>query len=280
MAKAKPAPKAASKKPAAKTVKVPAKAPAKAASKSGPKPSGKARVASAKSLVKPRLKTKAPPKAPTKSALVKPVASKAENKSAAPKASTSKTAAKGASLVASVGKVALKMGKAVAQALATTPKETAPKRGASAADKKAKKPTPKTVGKMSEPDIEEDDFVDDSDERDADVDAALEEEEAATDSTDEEAPVEAAAEKAPEKKKKKDDLKIDRNGDLESQWQSLHDKNKGLKAVPYKMSDNFEAKTPLMHKVLGWGYVISSVNNRLEVLFKDGIKILIANYKA
>lgn len=82
------------------------------------------------------------------------------------------------------------------------------------------------------------------------------------------------------KSKKRDDLKIDRNGDLEQQWKNLFDRSKGVKAPPYKMSETYEARTPVMHKVLGWGFVISNQNNRLEVLFKDGIKILVANYKA
>jgi hypothetical protein len=90
--------------------------------------------------------------------------------------------------------------------------------------------------------------------------------------------VEAPEEKS-EKKKKKDDFKIDRSGNLETQWKLIFDKSKALKPVPYKMSDNYEARTAIMHKVLGWGYVLTSQNNRLEVLFKDGIKFLIANYK-
>lgn len=90
-----------------------------------------------------------------------------------------------------------------------------------------------------------------------------------------------AAKVIPEKKvKKRDELKIDRTGDLGQQWRTLFEKNKGIKALPYKMSENYEAKTPLMHKVLGWGYVLTSQNDRLEVLFEDGIKILIANYKS
>jgi len=83
-----------------------------------------------------------------------------------------------------------------------------------------------------------------------------------------------------DKKKKKDDLKIDRNGDLPSQWRLVHDRSKHLKPATYKMSENYEARTALLHKVLGWGFVLTSLNNRLEVLFRDGIKILIANYKA
>jgi hypothetical protein len=82
------------------------------------------------------------------------------------------------------------------------------------------------------------------------------------------------------KTKRKDEVKIDRTGDLLQQWKSLFERSKGIKPVSYKMSDNYEAKTPLLHKVLGWGYVLTSQNNRLEVLFEEGIKFLIANYKA
>lgn len=91
---------------------------------------------------------------------------------------------------------------------------------------------------------------------------------------------EAKTPEKPEKKKRKDDPKIDRAGDLAGQWKTLFEKSKAIKPTPYKMSENYEARTPLMHKVLGWGYVLSSQNNRLEVLFQDGIKMLIANYKA
>lgn len=89
----------------------------------------------------------------------------------------------------------------------------------------------------------------------------------------------AGAEKAEKKAKKRDELKIDRTGNLEAQWKTLFEKTKGVKAAAYKMSESYEAKTPIIHKVLGWGYVLTSQNNRLEVLFKDGIKMLIANYK-
>jgi hypothetical protein len=90
---------------------------------------------------------------------------------------------------------------------------------------------------------------------------------------------EDASEKAGEKKKKKDELKFDRSGDLAQQWQLLFEKFKSLPAPPYVMSENYEARGALVHKVLGWGFVITSQNNRLEVLFKDGIKVLISNYK-
>jgi len=46
------------------------------------------------------------------------------------------------------------------------------------------------------------------------------------------------------------------------------------------MSDVFEALKPINHKVLGWGFVLTNENNRLEVLFENGIKVLISNYKS
>lgn len=94
------------------------------------------------------------------------------------------------------------------------------------------------------------------------------------------ASAEASNDKAPEKKKRKDDLKFDRNGDLKEQWRALFEKSKSLKAPAYKMSDSFEARTPIVHKVLGWGFILTSQNNRLEVLFEEGLKVLISNYKA
>ena len=65
----------------------------------------------------------------------------------------------------------------------------------------------------------------------------------------------------------------------ESKWLELKDKYRNIKPQPYKMSDVYQEKTPLEHKVLGWGFVLSVVNDRLEVLFRSGIKHLISNYK-
>ena len=93
------------------------------------------------------------------------------------------------------------------------------------------------------------------------------------------AEAEEAAGAKPEKKRKEREIVIDRTGNFEQQWSSLFEKAKAVKPVPYKMTDSYEARTPLQHKVLGWGYILSSQNDRLEVLFKDGIKVLIANYK-
>lgn len=64
-----------------------------------------------------------------------------------------------------------------------------------------------------------------------------------------------------------------------AQWVKFYRKAAKLKVSDYNMGRKFDEKTALRHKVLGWGYVISNVNDRLEVLFKDGIKFLISNYK-
>ena len=85
--------------------------------------------------------------------------------------------------------------------------------------------------------------------------------------------------KSPKKKtaaqKKKEKLEIDSN----AKWADLFEKYKQVKPVNYSMRDAFEANQPIQHKILGWGWVMSSENDRLEVLFKDGKKVLISNYK-
>lgn len=65
----------------------------------------------------------------------------------------------------------------------------------------------------------------------------------------------------------------------ESKWFELKDKHKNIKPQPYKMSEVYLEKSPIEHKILGWGFVLSVVNDRLEVLFRSGIKHLISNYK-
>ncbi len=63
-------------------------------------------------------------------------------------------------------------------------------------------------------------------------------------------------------------------------WHDLKDKYGSEKAANYSMSAVFEANTPVQHKVLGWGFIQSVQNDRLEVLFETGPKMLISNYKA
>jgi hypothetical protein len=67
---------------------------------------------------------------------------------------------------------------------------------------------------------------------------------------------------------------------LSAKWSSLYKKAESIEAKPYNMKSVYEEKTAIVHKILGWGYILANRNDRLEVLFKDGIKYLISNYKA
>ncbi len=95
------------------------------------------------------------------------------------------------------------------------------------------------------------------------------------------APIAEAADKA-EKSGKFKPIKLERGNvaDEKVKWQELFKRYGKDKAVNYKMSDEFEALKPINHKVLGWGFVLTNENNRLEILFEMGIKVLISNYKA
>lgn len=66
----------------------------------------------------------------------------------------------------------------------------------------------------------------------------------------------------------------------EARWQELYEKHKSEKVQTYNMRGTFEAQRPLNHKILGWGWILSNENDRLEVLFKEGKKILISNYSS
>ena len=76
-------------------------------------------------------------------------------------------------------------------------------------------------------------------------------------------------------------IKVDRGNlsDEKAKWQELYKKYGREKAVVYKMSDAYPSLIPLQHKVLGWGFVLTNDNDRLEVLFENGIRVLISNYK-
>jgi hypothetical protein len=65
----------------------------------------------------------------------------------------------------------------------------------------------------------------------------------------------------------------------EAKWLELKEKYKGISPSSYKMSEIYQEKTLLDHKVLGLGVILSVVNDRLEVLFQTGTKHLISNYK-
>lgn len=66
----------------------------------------------------------------------------------------------------------------------------------------------------------------------------------------------------------------------QKKWAELKEKFGSEKASTYSMSGVYSSQTPLTHKVLGWGFVLSNVNDRLEVLFESGKKVLISNYKS
>lgn len=63
-----------------------------------------------------------------------------------------------------------------------------------------------------------------------------------------------------------------------SKWVEYRERYKGEQAPMYDMKSSFEAGRPLQHKLLGWGWVLSNENDRLEVLFQDGRRMLISNY--
>jgi hypothetical protein len=66
---------------------------------------------------------------------------------------------------------------------------------------------------------------------------------------------------------------------LAAKWVALNKKAEQIETKTYNMKAVFEEKTAIVHKILGWGYILANRNDRLEVLFKDGIKHLISNYK-
>lgn len=88
--------------------------------------------------------------------------------------------------------------------------------------------------------------------------------------------IDSSESSVPSKKAKK----YEASTEEETRWLELRDKYKSTKALPYKMSEVYAEKTPIDHKVLGWGFILSVLNDRLEVLFQSGIKQLISNYKS
>jgi transglutaminase/protease-like cytokinesis protein 3 len=76
-------------------------------------------------------------------------------------------------------------------------------------------------------------------------------------------------------------IKIDRDSmsDEQVKWAEMYNKHKETQASSYDMRATFQAGIPIQHKVLGWGWVVSNDNDRLEVLFKDGKRMLISNYR-
>ena len=77
-------------------------------------------------------------------------------------------------------------------------------------------------------------------------------------------------------------VKIERGNiaDEKAKWTELNKKFGKEKALVYKMTESYPSLMPIQHKVLGWGYILTNENDRLEVLFENGIRILISNYKS
>lgn len=76
-------------------------------------------------------------------------------------------------------------------------------------------------------------------------------------------------------------VKVDRGNlaDEKAKWIELNKKYGKEKAMNYKMTEVYPNLVPLQHKVLGWGFILTNDNDRLEVLFENGIRMLISNYK-
>lgn len=84
-----------------------------------------------------------------------------------------------------------------------------------------------------------------------------------------------------EKTSKVKPVKVDRGNlnDEKAKWAELNKKYGKEKALTYKMTETYPSLVPLQHKVLGWGFILTNDNDRLEVLFETGIRMLISNYK-
>ncbi|MGZ3691491.1 MAG: hypothetical protein ACXVAX_08305 [Pseudobdellovibrio sp.] len=97
-----------------------------------------------------------------------------------------------------------------------------------------------------------------------------------------EAAPEAAEPAKAEKLSKVKPVKVDRGNvaDEKAKWAELFKKYGKDKAITYKMTETYPSLIPLQHKVLGWGFVLTNENDRLEVLFENGIRMLISNYKS
>lgn len=187
--------------------------------------------------------------APKKKALAKKPAKKAPAKA--------KTVKKAAPVAKPVAKVAAKVEKKsppkILKPIAKAPANASPKAAA------------KAVGKRTEPEEEEEKVVT----KQPTVISMLEESSAPEDL--------GKAEKVSKIKP----VKIERGNlaDEKAKWAELYKKYGKEKAVTYKMSDTFQTMVPMQHKVLGWGFVLTNENDRLEVLFETGIRMLISNYK-
>ena len=62
-------------------------------------------------------------------------------------------------------------------------------------------------------------------------------------------------------------------------WLKLQRQHGDEAAPEYQMTQDFEIKSTLKHKVHGWGVVLQRRDNYIDVLFEMGMKTLVCNYK-
>lgn len=88
------------------------------------------------------------------------------------------------------------------------------------------------------------------------------------------------AERAAKAAETSEKIKIDKMmSEDQAKWAEFYNKYKDTPAANYDMKATFAAATSIQHKVLGWGWITSNENDRLEVYFKDGKRMLISNYR-
>jgi hypothetical protein len=63
-------------------------------------------------------------------------------------------------------------------------------------------------------------------------------------------------------------------------WLEYQDRYGNERPQKYTMTGQFEAQRPIEHPKFGWGFVISNIEDRLEVLFDSGVRFLISNRKS
>lgn len=201
------------------------------------------------------------------------MAKKKEVKKDSKKADKSKSIA--STLTKSVSKLTQKMVAAVSKTAKKAPKEEKPKKAEKvvkpapkAVAKPVAKPAPKVLEKKSKVEAEE------VEENTGDTLIGMAKAEMAA------VKIGQTAEKV-EKASKFKAIKVERGNaaDEKAKWQELNKRHGKDKADAYKMTATFEALKPIQHKILGWGFVLTNENDRLEVLFENGIKMLISNYK-
>jgi len=159
-----------------------------------------------------------------------------------------------------------------------TSKKTAKKASAKSASKKVRKATKKTAKKVAVKKTSKSKPVKPTP---IEIRAKKESKTPVTLSTQAELIAVKPAKKARKKRiTKAETLRLMQKEQLVKKWQSLYKKLDTLDTAKYNMKNKFEEETAISHVKLGWGFILSNTNDRLEVLFEDGIKNLISNYKS